>query len=96
MKCVNVPEMLAQLTVSQFDNWFWHHQIKPFGFDWEDIQQASARHLQWIIAANGKTDVTPTDFLFNQPTEKVTEKSPDEIKATIRGALKVRRKDESK
>lgn len=56
--------MLSELSVSQFDNWWWYSQKEPFGYPLHDHSQAQITSAVYNATGAFNPFITPQECLL--------------------------------
>lgn len=69
--------MMCDLTVTQFDNWYFYSQLEPFGFPLQDYIQAQLSSTLLNASGRFSEPFKVSDFLLSEmqidPEENTTE-----------------------
>jgi len=82
--------MLASLTASQLDKWFWFSQVEPIGFPAQDFFAARQLAATYNVTGGFKPLLNSEDFLLHPPSSNANQpqKSWKDLKASMSSAVK--------
>ena len=82
--------MLASLTASQLDQWFWFSQLEPIGFPAQDFFASRQLAATYNVTGGFKPLLKSEDFLLHPPNENTnnSQKNWQDLKASMSAAIK--------
>ena len=82
--------MLASLTASQLDKWFWFSEAEPIGFPAQDFFASRQLAATYNVSGGFKPLLKSEDFLLHPPSEDTNkpQKSWQDLKASMSSAVK--------
>ena len=81
--------MLASLTASQLDQWFWFSQAEPIGFPAQEFFASRQLAATYNVTGGFKPLLKSEDFLLHPPNQDDNpNKNWQDLKSAMSGAVK--------
>ena len=81
--------MLASLTASQLDQWFWFSQLEPIGFPAQEFFASRQLAATYNVTGGFKPLLKSEDFLLHPPNQDDNPtKNWQDLKSAMSGAVK--------